>query len=107
MPTGNHIQQAGTSKKSALDLLIPEDVSRRILLIRKLRAMFVAAEVAELNRSQYVTGSQKHRNTRYPPYAFTEYCTLMFGKMLKENLERELEPGPFDLTLNIWHNDHA
>ena len=29
-------------------------------------------EVTALNRSQIVTGSQKHRDTRYPPYAFTE-----------------------------------
>ncbi len=29
-------------------------------------------EVFELNRSQFVTGSQKHRDPRYRPYAFTE-----------------------------------
>jgi len=27
----------------------------------------------ELNRSQNATGSQKHRGTRFPPYAFTEH----------------------------------
>ncbi len=27
----------------------------------------------KLNRSQFVTGTQKHRDPRYPPYAFTEY----------------------------------
>ena len=29
-------------------------------------------EVVELNRSQFVTGSQKHRDPRLWPYAFTE-----------------------------------
>ena len=32
-----------------------------------------AEEVAELNRSQVVTGSQKRRDPRFPPYAFTEH----------------------------------
>jgi hypothetical protein len=31
------------------------------------------AEVANLNRSQFVTGSQKHRDPRFPPFAFTEH----------------------------------
>ena len=30
-------------------------------------------ETKELNRSQFVTGSQKHRDPRFPPYAFTEH----------------------------------
>ena len=29
-------------------------------------------EVQALNRSQSVTGSQKHRDPRFPPFAFTE-----------------------------------
>jgi ORF6N domain-containing protein len=29
-----------------------------------------AKETRELNRSQLVTGSQKHRDPRYPPYSF-------------------------------------
>jgi len=29
----------------------------------------------ELNRSQFVTGSQKHRDPRFPPYAFTKGCS--------------------------------
>ena len=31
-----------------------------------------AKEVVELNRSQFVTGSQKHRDPRSRPFAFTE-----------------------------------
>ena len=40
-------------------------------------------EVAELNRSQIVIGSQKHRDPRYPPYAFTDYGILMLSSVLK------------------------
>lgn len=43
-------------------------------------------EVAELNRSQIVTGSQKHRDPRFPPFAFTEHGALMLANVL--NSER-------------------
>jgi hypothetical protein len=46
-------------------------------------------EVADLNRSQIVTGSQKHRDPRYPPYAFTEHGALMLGNVLRS--ERAVE----------------
>jgi hypothetical protein len=39
-------------------------------------------EVAELNRSQIVTGSQKHRDPRSAPYAFTEHGALMAANLL-------------------------
>jgi hypothetical protein len=38
-----------------------------------------AIEVFKLNRSQIVTGSQKHRDPRFPPYAFTEHGALMLA----------------------------
>jgi hypothetical protein len=44
------------------------------------------AEAEELNRSQIVTGSQKHRDPRFPPYAFTEHGVLMLANVL--NSER-------------------
>jgi hypothetical protein len=31
------------------------------------------SEVEALNRSQIATGSQKHRDPRFPPFAFTEH----------------------------------
>ena len=40
------------------------------------------AEVEGLNRSQFATGSQKHRDPRFPPYAFTEHGTLMVANVL-------------------------
>lgn len=44
-----------------------------------------AAEVADLNRSQSVTGSQKHRDPRFPPFAFTEHGALMLGNVLRSD----------------------
>ena len=44
------------------------------------------AETETLNRSQIVTGSQKHRDPRFPPYAFTEHGALMLANVL--NSER-------------------
>ena len=40
------------------------------------------AEVETLNRSQIATGSQKHRNPRFPPYAFTEHGAIMAAMIL-------------------------
>src|SRR5262245_20914046 len=41
-----------------------------------------ATETLELNRSQTVTGSQKHRDPRYPPFAFTEQGVAMLSSIL-------------------------
>src|SRR5205814_10644 len=38
---------------------------------------------ALLNRSQFVTGSQKHRDPRARPYAFTEQGVAMLSSVLK------------------------
>jgi len=46
-------------------------------------------EVETLNRSQFVTGSKKHRDPRYPPYAFTEHGVAMLSSVL--NSERAIE----------------
>jgi len=42
-----------------------------------------------LNRSQFATGSGKHRNLSYPPYAFTEHGVAMLSAIL--NSERAIE----------------
>ncbi len=39
-------------------------------------------EVEGLNRSQSVTGSQKHRDPRFPPFAFTEHGAIMAATIL-------------------------
>lgn len=40
-------------------------------------------EIVELNRSQFVTGSQKHRDPRSRPYAFTEQGVAMLSSVLR------------------------
>jgi hypothetical protein len=40
------------------------------------------AEAEALNRSQTVTGSQRHRDPRFPPYAFTEHGAIMAASVL-------------------------
>ena len=40
-------------------------------------------EMSILNRSQFVTGSQKHRDPKYLPYAFTEQGVAMLSAVLK------------------------
>jgi hypothetical protein len=39
----------------------------------------------ELNRSQFVTGTQKHRDPRYLPYAFTEHGVAMLSSVLNSD----------------------
>lgn len=41
-----------------------------------------AKEAADVNRSQFVTGSQKHRDPRLLPYAFTENGAVMAANVL-------------------------
>jgi len=41
-----------------------------------------AEETLTLNRSQSVTGSQKHRDPRQAPYAFTEHGVAMLSSVL-------------------------
>jgi len=40
------------------------------------------AEAQIMNRSQSVTGSQKHRDTRLPPHVFTEHGAVMAASIL-------------------------
>jgi len=39
-------------------------------------------EVEGLNRSQIATSSQKHRDPRFPPFAFTEHGAIMAANVL-------------------------
>ncbi len=45
------------------------------------------------NRSQFATGSTKHRNTQYMPYAFTEHGALMAANILHS--ERAIQTSVF------------
>jgi len=44
-----------------------------------------AEEIELLDRSQFVTGSQKHRDPRYLPYAFTEHGVAMLSAVLRSD----------------------
>lgn len=44
------------------------------------------ADTETLNRSQFVTGSQKHRDPRYAPFAFTEHGAVMAASILNSPL---------------------
>jgi ORF6N domain len=41
-----------------------------------------ATETEAVNRSQLATGSQRHRDPRYPPFAFTEHGAIMAATIL-------------------------
>ncbi len=43
------------------------------------------SQFATLNRSQIVTGSQRHRNPRYLPNAFTEHGAVMAANILRSD----------------------
>jgi len=43
------------------------------------------SQFATSNRSQIVTGSQKHRDPRYIPYAFTEHGAVMAATILRSD----------------------
>ena len=51
--------------------------------VENVRAQSVSACKDEANRSQFVTGSQKHRDPRFRPYAFTEHGALMAANVLR------------------------
>ncbi len=45
----------------------------------------IATSSRTSNRSQIVTGSQKHRNPKYLPYAFTEHGAVMAANVLRSD----------------------
>ena len=49
------------------------------------------SEVELLNRSQIATGSQKHRDPRFPPFAFTEHGAIQAANVL--NSSKAIEMG--------------
>jgi hypothetical protein len=53
----------------------------------------IAMSKAQSNRSQFATGSQRHRDPRFAPYAFTEHGALMAANILRS--ERAIEMSVF------------
>jgi hypothetical protein len=52
-----------------------------------------AGEVETLNPSQFATGSQKHRDPRFTPFAFTEHGAIMAANVLSS--PRAVEMGVY------------
>jgi hypothetical protein len=50
--------------------------------VKDLMSQF-ATSSGGLNRSQFATGSQRHRDPRFSPYAFTEHGALMVANVLR------------------------
>jgi hypothetical protein len=50
--------------------------------VTDLKPEFVSSSTVR-NRSQFVTGSEKHRNPRFLPYVFTEHGALMAANVLR------------------------
>jgi hypothetical protein len=50
-------------------------------------------ETEALNRSQFVTGSQRHRDSRFLPFAFTEHGAIMVATIL--NSPRAVETSVY------------
>ena len=49
---------------------------------RSLKSQPVEAAAVEANRSQFATGSSKHRDPRLLPFAFTEHDAIMAANVL-------------------------
>lgn len=57
---------------------------------------------AQSNRSQFATGSQRHRDPRFTPYAFTEHGVLMAANILRS--ERAIQMSVFVVRafIRMW-----
>lgn len=59
----------------------PEDLMFQ-LTKQEIAALTAYLTAQNMNRSQFATGSQKHRDPRFLPYAFTEYGALQAANVL-------------------------
>ena len=66
-----------------------EQVKRNLARFPKDFLCRLAPDETALNRSHFATGSQKHRDPRFPPYAFTEHGAIMAATVL--NSRRAVE----------------
>jgi ORF6N domain len=61
--------------------------------------------VTSLNRSQIVTGSQKHRDPRFRPWAFTEHGAVMAANILRS--ERAVQMSVFVVRAFVRLREHV
>ena len=60
----------------------PEDFMFNLTEEELATIIHIKSNNQEMNRSQNVTGSQKHRDPRFSPFAFTEYGALQASNVL-------------------------
>jgi len=51
-------------------------------------------ETEDLDRSRFASGSQKHRDPRFPPYAFTAHGAIMAASILSAIRELMIPSTP-------------
>ena len=75
--------------------------------IQEARRPIPASAVSEAtaDRSQIVTGSQKHRDPRHPPYAFTEHGAIMAANVL--NSPRATQMSVFVVRAFVKMREHV
>jgi hypothetical protein len=64
----------------------PQDFMFRLTSAEAAELVSLESQTVTSNRSQFATGSQKHRDPRFLPYAFTEHGAVMAANVL--NSER-------------------
>jgi hypothetical protein len=92
----------------------PDDFAFRLTIeeMGSLRSQFVTSdsqlidrEELNSNRSQIVTGSQKHRDPRARPWAFTEHGALMAANILRS--ERAVQMSLFVIRAFVRLREHV
>ena len=64
------------------------------------------AETEALNRSHFATGSQKHRDPRFPPFAFTEHGAIMAATILNSPTAVEMSLYVVRAFVRLRELDH-
>jgi hypothetical protein len=63
------------------------------------------SQAGQLNRSQFATGSQKHRDPRFRPWAFTEHGALMAANILRS--ERAVQMSVYVIRAFVRLREHV
>ncbi len=65
--------------------LTPHEVADLRQQVSAAHSHLTAGQGADSNRSQIATSSSRHRDPRYPPYAFTEHGAIMAANVLNSS----------------------
>jgi hypothetical protein len=92
----------------------PQDFAYQLSAVEtaSLKSQFVTSSSQDIdfmnkkmNRSQIVTGSQKHRDTRFSPWAFTEHGALMAANILRS--EQAVQMSVFVIRAFVRMREHV